>query len=155
MWHQKIKDLSTQSITNLQHCKSPPTQRNFKYLFISLATRHIHSYKTPVQTRQRWHIQCKSFPRWLGDSCCYEYVSYITVTLALWLDLFQWTSLFWLECKKEKSVWLWTFSWDNKPIQTRFSQRDCQLGICMWWSQWAETRCKSPVKKHCYNTRNI
>lgn len=87
-----------------QHCKSPHTQRKFKYLFIFRANKTYSQLQNcPVQTRQRRHIQCKSFPCWLGDLRCYEYECYITIVASI-------NCLFWLECKKEKSVWLLTFS---------------------------------------------
>lgn len=46
-----------------RHCKSPHTQRKFKYLFIFRANKTYSQLQNcPVQTRQRRHIQCKSFP---------------------------------------------------------------------------------------------
>lgn len=106
-----------------QPCKSPHTQRKFKYLFIFRANEtHSQLQNCPVQTRQRRHIQCKSFPCWLGDLCCYEYECYITIMAGP----VSRNCLLWLECKKEKSVWLWTFSRDLGSV----SQTESELGIC-------------------------
>lgn len=121
-----------------QHCKSPHTQRKFKYLFIFRANKTYSQLQNcPVQTRQRRHIQCKSFPCWLGDLRCYEYECYITIVASI-------NCLFWLECKKEKSVWLLTFS----------PRRRASSASVMWRTVgWAERKPNRNVTR-CHPVKN-
>lgn len=129
-----------------QHCKSPHTQRKFKYLFIFRANKTYSQLQNcPVQTRQRRHIQCKSFPCWLGDLRCYEYECYITIVAGL----ASINCLFWLECKKEKSVWLLTFS-----PRLGLSFTDASSASVMWRTVgWAERKPNRNVTR-CHPVKN-
>lgn len=92
------------------HCKSPHSQREFKYLFIFWATKHIHSYKT-VQYK---HASADTFNAkvFFCFSLCWLWIYVVIsmyVTLSLWLDLFLWYACISGSARKRSLYDYWAF----------------------------------------------